>query len=407
MKEAPKTTSDQSPNQNPFHYQEILTSIRQIRPAPDQRLLVVSDVHGHLQWLKELLKKMDYGGNDVLIIVGDLVDKGSESLGTVRYVMELCRQRPVYVTMGNVDLARMELLVDDGPEGDEEFAGFLNWCRNFWKEGILLEMLSELGIPAESVTAENAGECRRQVRERFREEITFLFRCPTILTAGNYLFVHGGVPTDCLEELAGTPAKPWLKNDAFWKQGVAFERYTVVTGHWPVCLYRDVEDFSPLFDRERRIICMDGGCGVKRAGQLNGLILPKGDAAMEEITWMSHDDFPVVTAGEARPGKAAGLHVNYFDSAVELLAERGDIGEFRHLSTGIVFRGPMRWVFRDKDRLSFNDYCDRRLPVAEGEQLSLLFEAGSERYVKNSRGWAGLYDGPVSRIPAASGGGRA
>lgn len=61
MKEAPKTTSDQSPNQNPFHYQEILTSIRQIRPAPDQRLLVVSDVHGHLQWLKELLKKMDYG----------------------------------------------------------------------------------------------------------------------------------------------------------------------------------------------------------------------------------------------------------------------------------------------------------------------------------------------------------
>lgn len=99
MKEASSTTSGKPPNQNPFQHQELLTSIQQIHPSPDQRLLVVSDVHGHLRWLKELLKKMAYGGNDVLVIVGDLVDKGPESLGTVRYVMELCRQRPVYVTM--------------------------------------------------------------------------------------------------------------------------------------------------------------------------------------------------------------------------------------------------------------------------------------------------------------------
>lgn len=401
MREASSTTSGKSPNQNPFQHQELLTSIQQIHPSPDQRLLVVSDVHGHLHWLKELLKKVAYGGNDILVIVGDLVDKGSESLGTVRYVMELCRQRPVYVTMGNVDLARMEFLVDDAADGDEKFAGFLRWCQDFWKDGILLEMLSELGMSAESVTAENAGDCRRRMQERFQEEIAFLLSCPTILTAGNYLFVHGGVSTDCLEELAGTPAKPWLKNDAFWKQGFSFQRYTVVTGHWPVCLYRDVEDFSPLFDRERRIICMDGGCGVKRAGQLNGLILPKCDAAMEEITWMSYDDFPIVTAGEARQGKAAGFHVNYFDNAVELLAECGDVGEFRHLSTGIVFRAPLRWSWKDKDRLTFNDYCDRRLSVEEGERLSLLFDIGSERYVKNGRGQAGLYDGPVSRNPAA------
>lgn len=374
---------------------ELVTTIQKIDPLPIQRLLVVSDIHGHLNWLTGLLEKMEYGGDDILIIVGDLVDKGPESLKVVRYVMDLCRKRPVYVTMGNVDIARLELLLDDSPDGVDKFVCFLKWYQDFWGNGILQEMLSELGVSAESVTAENGEEYRRQMREHFREEIAFLLNCPTILTAGNYLFVHGGVPTDQLEELAGTPAKPYLKNDAFWEQGFAFERYTVVVGHWPVCLYRSAEDFNPLFDWERRIICIDGGCGIKKSGQLNGLILPKSDAVMGEITWTSYDDFPVVTAGEARQGRAARIHVNYFDNAVELLAERGDIGEFRHLSTGIVFEGPLCWTWKNKGILSFYDYCDRYLSVEEGERLSLLFETGSVRYVKNGRGQAGLYDGPV------------
>lgn len=374
---------------------ELVTTIQQIDPSPTQRLLVVSDIHGHLNWLTALLEKMEYGGDDILIIVGDLVDKGPESLKVVRYVMELCRKHPVYITMGNVDIARLELLLDDSPDGVDKFVGFLKWCQGFWGNGILQEMLSELGVSVESVTAENGGEYRRRMREHFREEIAFLQERPTILTAGNYLFVHGGVPTDRLEELAGTLAKPYLKNDAFWKQGLAFERYTVVVGHWPVCLYRSEEDFGPLFDRERRIICIDGGCGVKKSGQLNGLILPKSDAAMGEITWTSYDDFPVVTAGEARQERAARIHVNYYDKPVELLAERGDIVEFRHLSTGIDFEVSRCWTWKDNGRLTVSDYCDRYLPVEEGERLSLLFETGSVRYVKNGRGQAGLYDGPV------------
>ena len=45
---------------------------------------MVSDVHGHFNHLVQLLRKMEYGGDDILVIVGDLIEKGPESLRVVQ-----------------------------------------------------------------------------------------------------------------------------------------------------------------------------------------------------------------------------------------------------------------------------------------------------------------------------------
>jgi len=341
---------------------------------------------------------MDYSGDDILIIVGDLVDKGPESLRVVRYVMDLCRQHPVYVTMGNVDLGRLECLFDDSPDAGQQFVDFLNWLNKFWKNSFFEEMLSELGISINQVNLENAEEYRGKMQEQFKEELDFLWSRPTILTAGDYLFVHGGVPTDEIEELEQTPAAQYLKNDDFLNQGYRFEKYTVVTGHWPTCLYReDVEDVSPLFNSDRRIICIDGGCGLKMAGQLNGIILPDRKASIEEINWTSYDDFPFAIAEESQEEKKAEIHIRFFDSAVELLEEKGEMGSFKQISTGKVFEGPLEWMKRwDDGRFHFDDYCDRQLPVKAGEMLSVLFKGDNGYYVKNCRGELGWYFGRMT-----------
>ena len=52
--------------------EKIRTTIEKIPAEPGQRLLVTSDVHGHLDHLVQLLRKMEYDGNDILVIVGDL-----------------------------------------------------------------------------------------------------------------------------------------------------------------------------------------------------------------------------------------------------------------------------------------------------------------------------------------------
>ena len=51
-----------------------------IRPRiePGRRVVAVSDVHGNLPFLKGLLDTVKLTPDDVLVIVGDLLEKGRE-----------------------------------------------------------------------------------------------------------------------------------------------------------------------------------------------------------------------------------------------------------------------------------------------------------------------------------------
>ncbi|KAF5988891.1 bis(5' nucleosyl)-tetraphosphatase symmetrical [Fusarium coicis] len=55
------------------------------------RLIIVGDIHGHLPELKKLLEKVSYNrsNGDILIVVGDLINKGPDSPGVVQLAIEL------------------------------------------------------------------------------------------------------------------------------------------------------------------------------------------------------------------------------------------------------------------------------------------------------------------------------
>lgn len=376
---------------------QIRTTIQQIETKPGQRLLVVSDIHGHLDRLVQLLRQLHYGGEDILVIVGDLIEKGPESLRVVQYVMDLARQHPVYVSMGNVDLGRLQKADDDSPEGAEAWAGFLRWAEKVWGGSLFHEMLADMGIPAGQVTGERAAEYLRRMKEQFQEELEFLWTRPTILTAGNYLFVHGGVPTEDLTVLTEMKPEALLKNDDFLNQGHSFHEHIVVTGHWPTCLYRaDREDVSPVFETERQILCIDGGNGLKRSGQLNGIVIPNSRAGMEQIFWMGYDGFPAIRAGEKQEGREAGIHIRYFDSVVELVEQKGDMALWKQLSSGKIFEGPVDWTYHDGEgRMHFSDYADTLLEVEPGDRLSVIRETSAGYYCKKE-GRIGWYRGCAS-----------
>lgn len=55
----------------------------------NKRTIIVGDVHGCLDELKALLDKVKFSpGSDRLIVAGDLVDRGPDSAGVVRFVRE-------------------------------------------------------------------------------------------------------------------------------------------------------------------------------------------------------------------------------------------------------------------------------------------------------------------------------
>ena len=366
------------------------TIIQKINARPGQRIIAMSDIHGHLENMQGLLEKLEYDAEDILVIVGDLVDKGPESLRTVRYIMELAANVQVFVSEGNVEEHRLEILCDTTAGSEECFREFIRWQKKHWGRGLLLDMLAELDISATELTLEDTPACRKRMWEHFAPEIAFLRQLPAILEMDDYLFVHGGIPTDDLESLTETDRHAWLKNDCFLEKGYRFSR-CVVTGHWPVSLYRHEEaDLRPIFEYERRIICMDGGCGLKEVGQLNALVFPDKDAAMEEIRWEYCDSFPVVTALDGQEGKQKTLYIQYFDSRVDRLEEREGMVRCRHLSSDRTLWVPSTFLYLDDDKKwHVDDYCDAQLEVKTGDRISVVFRnaAGCYGKINGVLGW--------------------
>ena len=63
-------------------------------------IYVTSDIHGRLDRLKKLVRKLDFKIDDKLIILGDLVDRGNEPIEVIEFVMN---HPNIEVIMGNHD----------------------------------------------------------------------------------------------------------------------------------------------------------------------------------------------------------------------------------------------------------------------------------------------------------------
>lgn len=65
------------------------------------RQIFIGDVHGMLDELNVLLTKLNLREYDTIIFVGDLLDKGPDSVGVVRRVRSLSTTHTVVLVMGN------------------------------------------------------------------------------------------------------------------------------------------------------------------------------------------------------------------------------------------------------------------------------------------------------------------
>ncbi len=404
------------------------TRIEYIVPNPEGRLIAVSDIHGCVRYLEGLLKKLSFTRRDTLVIVGDSIEKGPKSLETVRFILKLMAGGyQVHTVMGNVDYGRIRRLMEDGPEAGIHLLEVLRWIKREWKRGLLLDMLAELGMSLDELNEGNIGSAKEQLLHHFKKEIDFLWNQPAILAAGNFIFVHAGIPTDDLDRLRETDAEEFLRTDAFLRQEHCFEKYVVV-GHWPVCLYRtDEVSLNPIYDERKHVIAIDGGCGLKTGAQLNALVLPGEALSMDGAEFEAFDDYPVIIAPKPQKSKEHTVFIQYTDAEVvelgfvqmdaagqgfaetlgiglgqgnsassgfleDLGAESGQensVGQrlpepkdnrihlenlirLRHVSSGKEFLAPESYVYHRNGKTYCDDFSDACLEIAEGDSLSVL-----------------------------------
>ena len=360
---------------------------RVIRPRiePGRRVLAVSDVHGNLPFLKGALEAAHFTADDVLVIVGDLLEKGKESLATLRYVMELERTHTVYTLSGNCDYIDQCFL--SGPGLDEKLWPVLD---QFWRRSsVLMQMGAEIGVVPWQL--EDLPALRTALLERFPAETGFLLNLPHIMEAGNFIFVHGGVPReDRLEEL---DAYDCMKNDDFRGQGHSFQKWVVV-GHWPVTLYdAHIQRSAPLLDYDRHIASIDGGCVLKLDGQLNALIIP--DIGGDKLNYIWYDGLPTAVALDPQEPSADPLNIRWSDSKVEVVREEGDCVLIHHPTSGRELWLPLDFVSVWRDgKIHTEDATDYCLSVSPGDTLALVRETQRGRLVKKD-GITGWYHGRI------------
>ena len=174
------------------------------------------------------------------MLVGDILEKGPDSLGLLRDILELSQDHTILPVCGNCDGLVLRFFEDD------------LWDQGFFPvspahpESILRQMAREAGFDR----CDDLPRLRECLRRTFPWVWDWLRSLPTILENEHLVFVHGGVPSlDRMEEL---DAWHCMKNDDYWGQGHSFAhtgKYVVV-GHWPVTLYDPrIPSAAPIVDR--------------------------------------------------------------------------------------------------------------------------------------------------------------
>ena len=357
--------------------------VRPIDLPPGRRVLVVSDIHGNLPFLKGLLDKVGFSKEDILILLGDLVERSESSLDTLRYVMELSQTHTVYTLRGNCDDLIVNFVEGKGRLSENFFHD--RWF-SFGERCMVVKMAHLAGASVETI--DDYPAARAAIAKHFKPELDFLRGLPHIYVNDHYIFVHGGVPReDRLEDLEAFQV---MKNDDFLGQGHSFKRWVIV-GHWPVTLYRaDIPSAAPVIDRERHIISIDGGCVLKWDGQLNALILPPTPDG--EFSCVSYDGFPEMTALDPQKPNSDPINIRYGHTRLEVLERGEELSLCRHVETGRELEILTEYLWERDGETYCEDSTDYLLPVEPGDRLSVERRL-SDRALCKKDGVTGWYFG--------------
>ena len=368
------------------------TRIEQMTIEAGKRVLVASDIHGNLSYLKKILKKARFSDNDILFIVGDMIEKGPENLKTLRYIMELCQKENIIALIGNVDAYRLKLIYG---LSEENVCGFYDYMLNLRKwvgTSFYEELANECGYTINA--PEDILESKQAVVAHFEKEFNFLSNLPTVVETQNYVFVHGGLREKQVSDNSDKGVLELTKFDAFAENTpYSFDKY-IIAGHWPVVLYgSDKPQMNPIINRDKKIISIDGGCGVKKDGQLNLLIIPDINCSVDEISYISYDEIPVVYALENQSPSIDSVYISWTNREIKILDKGEEFSYIEHIKSGRKLHIPNSYLRNETEAFDYTDYV---LSVNKGDKLSVLSQ-NSKGYIVKKDGVIGWYVGEISK----------
>lgn len=234
-----------------------------------RRIIVISDIHGTLSLLQSLLTKVKYTTEDYLFIIGDLCEKGPDSLGVVSFVQRLSmKSERVLITKGNCD-SIFKYMFTNGFMDIEAIRSYIKRQKN----SILVEMLVKHDKKTDDFST--VEELSTFYRQHFGDVIDWIDSLPIAYETDDSILIHAGI--ERLSDWKETSLQFALYGSSFYEKGHN-ENKLVIVGHWPVVNYTadKMSSHSPIINEDKKIIALDGGNQIKKDGQLNALLIDKG-----------------------------------------------------------------------------------------------------------------------------------
>lgn len=133
------------------------------------RLIAIGDIHGYASSLEVLIKKIDPGSRDTVVVLGDFVDRGPDSCGVIDMLINLSRYCRLISLLGNHD----ELFLSNLLEPEELDVEWLAFGGD--------TTLASYGRTLDDVPAEH---------------IEFLQDCQDYYETDDFFFAHGSYIED-------------------------------------------------------------------------------------------------------------------------------------------------------------------------------------------------------------------
>ena len=238
-----------------------------------KKLFIVSDIHG---FYKELIDGLSNAGfdeknnNHLLIVLGDIFDRGSESLSVYKYLKKLSDDGKALVLKGNHD----QMLIDylDGTSitpfnyiyngTNETFSDFLHETAPFESWTILTNNEATWKTFLDWVNI-----ATREINKEYPELLPWLKDRPYYYETKNYIFTHGAIDTETQDW--HEPNIPWKElvwdNGDFFGQHIANTSKTVVIGHFGTSHLREIynlgfenDKYEILKRDDNKVIAIDG-----------------------------------------------------------------------------------------------------------------------------------------------------
>lgn len=337
---------------------EYKLKVKRINLEQNKRILCISDIHGGYNLLIELLEKANYTDNDYLFIIGDIIEKGPDSLKTLHLVMELAKKDNVFVLIGNNDFAMIHILNDTKAK---EYPNYLKKTKSIYHN-----FAEYYNLPLE--TSEDILKINSLIRRDFQKEIDFIVNLPTIIETDKLLFAHASV-TDYFN-LDKLDYKEVIKYDYFM-DGNFYLPKRLIVGHYPAVAYCSKRcTLHPVRNNEKNIVSIDGGYTAKIGGQLNCYILENEKTLKESYLYVDNLEKAIALVDDK--GKPASI-LAIWDRERFSVIEKKEKTSICKVNDEII-EMPNDFVYFHKNKYYCADYTNEILPISKNEIIKIVIE---------------------------------